>query len=107
MEVGAVVVLFRKLTRARCAWLYCLMARIEKPLSGAMASGLRQLYRICSNARADLAARVLSSFSESEASAQPILDAAVEADLAMLNTLIAITGLYFGQGEEFAQLSET
>lgn len=100
----------RQLSRARCQWLYCLMARIEKPLSGEMASGMRQLYRVCSNARADLVRAVMESSSVSEAEnrvAPKDLDDQAESELAMLNTIIAITGMYFGQGEEFAQLSET
>ena len=36
-----------------------------------------------------------------------ISDEEFERSLAVLNTIIAITGLYFGQGEDFAHLSET
>jgi hypothetical protein len=87
------------------------MARIEKPLSGDAASGMRQLYRICCNARADLVNKAIATASLTQdgdhAATPEDLDPSLEDELAMLNTIIAITGLYFGQGEEFAQLSET
>jgi hypothetical protein len=88
------------------------MARIEKPLSGDVASGMRQLYRVCCNARADLANRAsaasLVAARDFDHAPGPVdLEESQEGELAMLNTIIAITGLYFGQGEEFAQLSET
>lgn len=67
------------------AWLYVLMARLEKPLYRDMASLLRQCFRFCYRCRCDL------SPSESSQDGQ----------LAELNTLIAITGSYFGQGEVY------
>ena len=65
-----------------------LMARLEKPLYRDMASLLRQCFRFCHQCRCELP-------SPSDPSGQ------LESRLAELNTLIAITGSYFGQGEVY------
>lgn len=77
------------LSSARGQWLYGLLARLEKPLDRNVASLVRQLYRRCSHLRASLALDS-SSF---------------DLQIASLNVLIAITGSYFGQGEEYSTLT--
>ena len=78
-------------------WLYALLARLEKPLHQDMAAVIRQLFRRCCALRAGLnsseAARCSSRSSSDELSPED------ETNLALLNTLIVITGSYFGQGE--------
>jgi hypothetical protein len=77
------------LSSARGQWLYGLLARLEKPLDRNVASLVRQLYRRCSHLRASLA-----------------LDSSnFDLQIASLNVLIAITGSYFGQGEEYSTLT--
>eukprot|EP01041_Mallomonas_annulata_P002008 gene2007-3902_t len=61
----------KELSVSRAAWIYALLARLEKPLYQDTAAVVRNLYRICS---------------ESES-------------IAVLNLLITISGLYFSQGE--------
>lgn len=67
------------------AWLYALMARLEKPLYRDMASLLRSCFRFCHKCRCELSSD----------------DPDLQSRLAQLNTLIAITGSYFGQGEVY------
>lgn len=76
----------RDLTLPRAQWLYCLLARLEKPLYQDAAAVVRQLYRRCCELRA-----ALSKGAETFAQ-----------DLAALNVLVCITGSYFGQGEGHA-----
>jgi survival of motor neuron protein-interacting protein 1 len=77
------------------AWLYTLLARLEKPLHQDMAALIRELYRICCRMR-----HILCSDSNSATQDRDEL-------IASLNVLIAITGSYFGQGEEFATSSSS
>jgi hypothetical protein len=69
--------------------MYIYIYRLEKPLDRNVASLVRQLYRRCSHLRASLALDS-SSF---------------DLQIASLNVLIAITGSYFGQGEEYSTLT--
>lgn len=103
------------------------MARLLKPLPGETASTMRQLYRSCCRIRSILVSdyeslksaveiksglkygpleRNLDDFITNHNSSVSA-DEDFETNLALLNTIIVLTGLYFGQGEEFAQLSET
>ena len=77
------------LTSARGQWLYGLLARLEKPLDRNLASLMRELYRTCSHLRATIDED----------------DSKFDVQIASLNVLIAITGSYFGQGEEYSTLS--
>ncbi len=64
-------------------WIYSLLARIEKPLHRDVVALIRQLYRCCCKMRCRL-------------------DQNVDANqLATLNTMISISGYYFGQGEYY------
>lgn len=111
--------------RSRSCWLYSLMARLLKPLTGDVASSMRQLYRVCCQLRHTLVEVFVSASEEAKlmngSKSGPLEQGAVkeeniiyseltedefEKQLALLNTIIVITGLYFGQGEDFAQLSE-
>jgi hypothetical protein len=97
------------------------MARIETPLSGNTASLMRRLYRICCKFRADCVLLLESESDVQNAKRQKIEDPEsryassfsqmvsndAEATVALCNTIIVITGLYFGQGEEFAKLSSS
>lgn len=72
-----------QITPQRGAWLYGLLARLEKPLYQDTAAVVRQLYRRCSELRSQLNA-TSEGFDES---------------LAVLNLLVGVAGTYFGQGE--------
>lgn len=76
----------RDLTLPRAQWLYCLLARLEKPLYQDAAAVVRQLYRRCCELRAALSTEA-GTFAQ---------------DLAALNVLVCIAGAYFGQGEGHA-----
>ena len=65
------------LTRDRATWLYALLARMEKPLHREECVGVRMVLRECCRRRWELGTRE---------------------ELALLNTLIAISGVYFEQG---------
>jgi hypothetical protein len=114
------------MSRERGCWLYSLMSRLLKPLPGEVASAMRQLYRTCCRMRLHLVEAFIARRDDSqlrsggksgpleqhgrqEADDQTHDEAEEEFDrkLAIINTMIVITGLYFGQGEDFAKLSET
>lgn len=66
-------------------WIYSLLARVEKPLHRDTVALIRQLYRRCCILRNQLSAN----------------DEFFDSKLAILNTLISISGYYFGQGEYY------
>jgi hypothetical protein len=72
------------LSQAQSAWIYSLLARLEKPLHSDMTAAIRELYRCCCRVRSFLL---------------PPLEGESMALLARLNLLISISGGYFGQGE--------
>ena len=94
-------------------WLYSLLASLEKPVYRDMAALLRQLYTTSRELRdelclayddttasaaatgADIGIRSEGESSDSSSSSM------FYEQLSVLNTLIAITGNYFGQGEEY------
>lgn len=76
-------------TPQHAKWVYGLLARLEKPLHRDSVAVIRQLYRRCCYLR-----KMLS-----------IDNADFDTALASLNVLIVITGAYFGQGEEYVELS--
>ena len=78
-----------ELSPANGGWLYGLLTRLEKPLHRDVVAVIRQLYRRCCYLR-----KALNVDSPS-----------FDGTLASLNVLIAITGAYFGQGEEYVDLS--
>jgi Survival motor neuron (SMN) interacting protein 1 (SIP1) len=80
----------RRISEGRSQWLYSLLARLEKPLHGDMAALVRQLYRRCCFLRSELIVTKHPDF---------------EKHLAALNTLISISGAYFGQGEQYSNLN--
>ena len=63
-------------------WIFALLARIDKPLSIDSSSMIRDLYRVAASLR--------SSLNPSEFT---------DDDLAILNTLITVSGTYFGQAD--------
>ncbi len=69
------------LSRARAAWLYALMAGLEKPLHRNTAAMLRQLGRYCASVRATSIASVK------------------DPRLASLNVLLTLVEFAFGQGQ--------
>lgn len=101
------------------------MARLLKPLPGDVTSTMRQLYRCCCRLRLDIVESYISQKTITEIQCgkkfgplekgvdvsitenKALSDADFENKLGIVNTTIVIAGLYFGQGEEFAQLSET
>eukprot|EP01040_Poterioochromonas_malhamensis_P011826 gene11826-12903_t len=75
---------------SRCfQWIYSLLAYIEKPIHREMVAEIRRLFRLCCDLRAELSASS-QGFSE---------------DLAAVNLLITITGIYFGQSEQCSRFS--
>lgn len=72
-------------------WLYSLLARVEKPLHRDVVASIRQLYRRCCVLRNQLPLKHQDTASED-----------FQLDLAALNTLISISGYYFGQGEYYS-----
>ncbi len=63
-------------------WIFALLARIDKPLSIDSSSMIRDLYRIVASMRSTLASSEIT-----------------DDKLAVLNTLITVSGLYFGQAD--------
>ena len=111
--------------------MYALLTRLLKPLPSDVSCTMRQLYRICCRFRFILVNDFLEKKNYCEllsGNKSGPLDKKTqqmendnlggqtynnvpsedefEKKLAVLNTIIVITGLYFGQGEQFAQLSE-
>ena len=85
-------------------WLYALLAKLEKPLCRDVAATLRQLFRVCVNQRAslDMSNSSMGAGSSSSSSSRGTNISSNSNDkLAILNTIICITGSYFGQGEEY------
>lgn len=108
----------------RGAWLYALMARLLKPLPGDVSSTMRQLYRQSCIMRFVLVDKYITIKNINEIKSGnkcgplekhvsaiergiSVSEDDFECKLGVLNTIIVITGLYFGQGEDFAQLSDT
>lgn len=75
----------RSLDNPRAQWIYALLARIEKPIHRDLECEIRQLYRRCCRLRVELWNSTQSNTNVEE--------------IAQVNTLIVITGIYFGQGE--------
>jgi gem associated protein 2 len=76
------------LTLLRSQWLFALTAKLDKPIHAETAAALRQMLRHCCHLRAGL-----------QLHDDPLLP--------LLNILIAISGAYFGQDEEFSGLIES
>lgn len=129
------------MNRERALWIYAVMARIEKPLTGDAAASMRHLYRLSCKLRLDLILEYISDSaasrleqqsaghmvakrnllklsSENTSGSHPSQcieqNTAVDREyllfeysLACLNTIIVLSGYYFGQGEDFAQLSKS
>lgn len=74
-------------SQERSQWLFALAARLERPLQADVCAAYRALLRRCCELRAALPA-----------------GPAAQEHLPRLNILIAITGAYFGQHEQLAQL---
>lgn len=102
------------LTRNRAAWIYALLARMEKPWHREECSAVRRLLRECCARRHELilpdgdcniadivvhdTMEKQCTTLESNACSEQNGDAKTWEQLALLNTLIAITGLYYEQG---------
>ncbi len=89
------------LTRARASWMYALLARLEKPLHREECAAVRSVLRECCERRWNL---VLPSSNDNVDDEAPMLNKCKEdndneawVQLTLLNTLIAITGIYFEQ----------
>ncbi|KAL7437223.1 hypothetical protein ACHAXH_005507 [Discostella pseudostelligera] len=76
------------LSRARAAWIYAILARLEKPLHREECAAVRSVLRECCERRWKL---VLPSSEDVEGNEEEW------EQLTLLNTLIAITGIYFEQ----------
>jgi survival of motor neuron protein-interacting protein 1 len=96
------------LTRDRAMWLYALLARMEKPLHREECVGVRMLLRECCRRRWELklppmtTTTVTTTTMGEEAGKRDNDDLMMRGgaweQLALLNTLIAIAGVYFEQG---------
>ena len=84
------------MSTARALWIYSLLARLEKPVFQDTAAVLRSLYRRCCEQRAALA---ILAPNDSEDSVECTEVEDPDNILAALNLMIALTGQYFGQGE--------
>ena len=90
-------------------WLYSLLASLEKPVYRDMAALLRQLYTTSRELRDELCVAYEHTTATATAATDNGTGIHRESDsssmfyerLSVLNTLIAITGNYFGQGEEY------
>ncbi|KAL7465269.1 hypothetical protein ACHAXS_005595 [Conticribra weissflogii] len=97
------------LTRRRAAWIYALLARMEKPWHREECCAVRRVLRECCSRRWELTIPIISKYSSHEVSTnqnvhQPAGSKEHESGvgetnemLASLNTLIAICGIYFEQ----------
>lgn len=70
----------------RLTWLYFLLAVVEKPLDGGTMASVRETFLKCSTFRGELGDSPLE-----------VQDEIHEDSLKILNVLITISGLYFGQ----------
>jgi len=115
----------RSLSVTRAAWIYALLARLEKPLFQDTVAVLRHLYRVCCQQRLALSSEILLGLDERQ---EPSLQTSGpeesererereregvsnqtkedrDLSLASLNLIIALTGSYFGQGESYSDIS--
>lgn len=83
------------LTRDRATWLYALLARMEKPLHREECVGVRMVLRECCRRRweLELPPAAGEGYDDDDDSKKRTRE-----ELALLNTLIAISGVYFEQG---------
>ena len=83
------------LTRDRATWLYALLARMEKPLHREECVGVRMVLRECCRRRweLELPPAAGEGYDDDDDSKKRTSE-----ELALLNTLIAISGVYFEQG---------
>lgn len=86
-------------------WLFAIMARLEKPLSGETVSYIRRLYRISCNMRRFIVTVAVKDEKEEEEECVESMNVDDDDDdvnmLSQVNLLVAITGHYFRQGEEY------
>ncbi len=80
------------ISESRSQWIYALLVMLEQPVYQDTVALLRQLYRKCCNMRS-----MLHNKKDINGSA----DEDIEKQLASMNLLIVLTGVYFGQGEEY------
>ena len=92
------------LTKQRALWIYALLANMEKPWHREECCGVRKVLRECCDRRWRLVLPcVTGNDKREEAAASATVNNAKAAtscweELALLNTLIAITGIYYEQG---------
>ena len=99
----------------RCVWIYTLLSNMEKPLHIDEVCGVRRVLRECCLRRWEL--KLPNDDNNEEYTKQSAIDESISAreerdvkkatgsyweQLALLNTLIAITGIYFEQGNAAA-----
>jgi hypothetical protein len=84
------------LSRDRATWLYALLARMEKPLHREECVGVREVLRECCRRRWELELPAGEGGGDDDDSKR------AREQLALLNTLIAIAGVYFEQGARSA-----
>jgi len=74
------------LSRARTAWLYAILSRLDKPLHEDTAAMVRSLYCRCCEVRASIA----GGLGDAEGTPQ---------ELTALNVLVVVCARYYGQGD--------
>lgn len=89
------------LSSACAAWIYALLARVEKPLHRDTVAVLRQLYRKVSLLRFQYASNLKDGMGNDSHSHSAGEDREY---VARLNLLAVLTGYYFGQGEAYEHL---
>ena len=83
------------ISTSRSQWIYALLVMLEQPVYQDTVALLRQLYRKCCNMRS-----VLRSKKDVNGDTN-CTSTYIEKKLASMNLLIVLTGLYFGQGEDY------
>lgn len=81
------------ITHQRAAWIYALLARMDKPMHRDECCAVRKVLRECCSRRWELSLPTDGDSSREESERK-------WEQLAMLNTLIAITGIYYEQGSK-------
>eukprot|EP00581_Thalassiosira_minuscula_P014926 CAMPEP_0183730484 /NCGR_PEP_ID=MMETSP0737-20130205/32983_1 /TAXON_ID=385413 /ORGANISM="Thalassiosira miniscula, Strain CCMP1093" /LENGTH=510 /DNA_ID=CAMNT_0025962999 /DNA_START=9 /DNA_END=1541 /DNA_ORIENTATION=+ len=86
------------LSKSRAAWMYALLARMEKPWHREECCAVRSVLRECCRRRWELKLPPPATNSADEEEVECSNGGAAWEQLALLNTLIAITGIYYEQG---------
>ena len=96
-----------RISASRSQWIYALLVVLELPVYQDTLALLRQLYRRCCNMRSTLRRKEYPCKDGDERGVDTadidtiVLEKEKEKELASMNLLIVLTGLYYGQGENY------